>query len=82
VAVRAHAATVFLLLERGDYLVELLKTLWHLRAFKGYVVTRRALRHLPAAPPGYEISFIPPIGLSGAPLMIGDFAPRAIAGIV
>jgi hypothetical protein len=56
--------------------------MWHLRAFKGYVVTRRALRHLPAAPPGYEISFIPPTGLSGAPLIIGDSAPRAIAGIV
>jgi hypothetical protein len=55
---------------------------YHLRAFKGYVVTRRSLRHLTATPPGYEISFVPPMGLSGAPLMIGDFEPRAVAGII
>ncbi len=42
----------------------------HLRAFKGYVVNRRALTILPAEPPGYELSFVPPPGLSGAPLLV------------
>jgi len=41
----------------------------HLRAFKGYVVNRRALTILPGLPPGYEVSFVPPPGLSGAPLL-------------
>src|SRR5205814_363143 len=41
----------------------------HLRAFKGYVVTRRTLTHLRRRPPGYEVSFVPPVGLSGAPLI-------------
>jgi hypothetical protein len=39
------------------------------RAFRGYVVTRRELYHLPAQPPGYEVSFPAPQGLSGAPLV-------------
>lgn len=42
---------------------------FHLRAFKGYVVNRRGLTILPSVPPGYEISFVPPPGLSGAPLL-------------
>ena len=39
------------------------------RGFEGSVVTRRQLYHLPAQPPGYELSFFAPQGLSGAPLM-------------
>jgi hypothetical protein len=42
---------------------------YHLRAFKGHVVTRRRLTNLSAMPPGYELSFVPPPGLSGAPLL-------------
>ena len=42
---------------------------YHLRAFKGHVVTRRGLTFLSSQPPGYEVSFIPPPGLSGAPLL-------------
>lgn len=40
-----------------------------LRAFAGHVVTRRGLTEFPAIPPGYETSFLPPPGLSGAPLL-------------
>jgi hypothetical protein len=40
-----------------------------LRAFKGSVVTRRGLTELQGVPPGYEVSFVPPPGLSGAPLL-------------
>ena len=36
------------------------------RAFGGHVVTRRELYQLPAQPPGYELSFPAPEGLSGA----------------
>ena len=43
---------------------------YHLRAFKGYVVTRRGLTQLPGVPPGYEVSFVPPPGLSGAALLV------------
>jgi hypothetical protein len=42
---------------------------YHLRAFKGYVVTRRGLDRFAARPPGYELSFAAPPGLSGAPLL-------------
>jgi hypothetical protein len=45
---------------------------FHLRAFKGHIVTRRGLTVLPAEPPGYELSFIPPPGLSGAPLLFKE----------
>jgi len=41
----------------------------YLRAFGGNVVTRRGLIELPSIPPGYETSFVPPPGLSGAPLL-------------
>jgi len=48
------------------------------RAFAGNVVTRRELYHMkPQQPPGYELSFVTPPGLSGAPFVIrtadGDF---------
>jgi hypothetical protein len=64
----------------------------HLRAFKGYVVTRRGLDRLPwreddSQSPRrtafYELSFLPPAGLSGAPLLtlrVGG-AP-AVVGVV
>ena len=39
------------------------------RGFRGYVVTRRELYQLPGQPPGYEVSFAAPRGLSGAPLV-------------
>ena len=42
---------------------------FHLRAFKGHVVNRRELTIVPGRPPGYEVSFVPPPGLSGAPLL-------------
>jgi len=43
----------------------------YLRGFKGYIVTRRTLNmpDMTEAPSGYEVSFIPPLGLSGAPLL-------------
>ena len=56
--------------------------MYHLRAFKGYIVTRRALRQLKAAPPGYETSFVPPPGLSGAPLLVGAERNSAVAAVV
>jgi hypothetical protein len=43
---------------------------FHIRAFKGYIVNRRALDRFKSSPPGYEFSFIPPPGLSGAPLLV------------
>ena len=39
------------------------------RAFRGHVVTRREMYQLRAQPPGYELSFHAPQGLSGAPLV-------------
>lgn len=42
---------------------------YHLRAFKGHVVIRSGLTSLSGVPPGYELSFVPPPGLSGAPLL-------------
>jgi hypothetical protein len=56
---------------------------YHLRAFKGYIVTRRSLTSLPGRPPGYELSFVPPPGLSGAPLLtlLPDGSP-VIKGIL
>ena len=42
---------------------------FHLRAFKGYVVNRRGFTDEPDAAPVYELSFLPPPGLSGAPLL-------------
>lgn len=39
------------------------------RGFKGYVVTRRRMYQLSGQPPGYEVSFHAPQGLSGAPLV-------------
>src|SRR5262249_2279469 len=40
------------------------------RGFTGHVVTRRELYHIqPDQPPGYEVSFLAPRGLSGAPLV-------------
>jgi hypothetical protein len=53
-----------------------------LRAFKGHIVTRRGLTEYPAVvPPGYETSFVPPPGLSGAPLLSLAGTP-AVAGII
>ena len=56
---------------------------YHLRAFKGYIVTHRSLTSLPGRPPGYELSFVPPPGLSGAPLLtlLPDGSP-VIKGIL
>lgn len=52
------------------------------RAFGGYVVTRRALHHLPTQPPGYEVSFFAPQGLSGAPLVSTHFGRAFCYGYV
>jgi hypothetical protein len=48
--------------------------LWRLsmRAFKGYVVTRRRIWKLPSQPVGYAVSCPFPKGLSGAPLLRAD----------
>ena len=56
---------------------------FHIRAFKGYVVNRRELNRLGGCPPGYELSFVPPPGLSGAPFLtyLPDGAP-AVTGII
>jgi len=56
---------------------------YHLRAFKGHVVTRRGLTHLRGVPPGYELSFPPPPGLSGAALLVPqDETSAAVIGVV
>ena len=57
---------------------------YHLRAFKGHVVNRRGLTNLTAAPPGYELSFVPPPGLSGAPLLTerADGSPLVVGMIL
>jgi hypothetical protein len=53
-----------------------------LRAFKGHIVTRRGLTELSAiAPVGYETSFVPPPGLSGAPLLSLDMK-LAVRGMI
>lgn len=53
-----------------------------LRAFKGHIVTRRGLTEFaPVVPPGYETSFVPPPGLSGAPLLSFD-SKVAVKGII
>ena len=53
-----------------------------MRGFKGHVVTRSGLTELPGVPPGYEVSFVPPPGLSGAPLIVFAQDVPAVAGIV
>lgn len=53
-----------------------------LRAFKGHVVTRRGLTELPGVPPGYEVSFIPPPGLSGAALLLLKPQGPVVSGVV
>jgi len=53
-----------------------------LRAFKGHVVSRRTLTHLSAEPAGYELSFTPPAGLSGSPLLALSHGLPRIAGVV
>lgn len=54
---------------------------YYLRSFAGHVVTRRGLTELPATPPGYETTFVPPPGLSGAPLLSAG-SHLAIRGMV
>jgi hypothetical protein len=53
-----------------------------LRAFKGHTVTRRGLTELPGVPPGYEVSFVPPPGLSGAPLLVLNNKDAMVAGVI
>jgi len=56
---------------------------FQLRAFKGYVVNRRELSSLRGLPPGYEVSFVPPPGLSGAPLISSmPGAPVFVRGMI
>jgi len=53
------------------------------RAFAGHVVTRRELYHMkPDQPPGYELSFVTPPGLSGAPLVIHTSEGAFFAGYI
>ena len=53
-----------------------------LRAFKGHVMTRRALSMVPSMPPGYEVSFVPPPGLSGSPLLLPQGNQFVVTGVV
>ncbi len=53
-----------------------------LRAFKGHVMTRRGLVHLRGVPPGYEVSFVPPPGLSGAPVLLPQGDSLVVTGVV
>lgn len=53
-----------------------------LRAFKGHVVTRRGLTHLNGVPPGYELSFDAPPGLSGAPLLLPQGDNPLVTGMI
>jgi len=55
---------------------------YQLRAFKGHVINRRGLTQLRGVPPGYEVSFVPPPGLSGAPLLFSVGDSPAVTGIV
>lgn len=52
------------------------------RGFRGWVVTRRRLAHLQAHPPGLELSFPTPKGLSGSPVMIVQNGVTAVGGHV
>jgi len=52
-----------------------------IRGFKGSVITRRQLRHLPGKPVGYEVDARFPKGLSGAPVTPQGF-PHPIMRIV
>ena len=53
-----------------------------LRAFAGHIVTRRTMYHVPGQPAGYELSFIPPPGLSGAPLFVFRNGEPRLCGMV
>lgn len=53
-----------------------------MRAFEGHVVNRRELYQLPGQPPGYEVSFLAPPGLSGAPLLTEVDGTTAICGMI
>lgn len=56
---------------------------YQLRAFKGYIVNRRGLTNLRGVPPGYELSFVPPVGLSGAPLVRAlEDGTEAVTGMI
>jgi hypothetical protein len=55
---------------------------YQLRAFKGHIVTRRGLTQLRGVPPGYELSFVPPPGLSGAPLLVFHGDSIAVTGVI
>jgi hypothetical protein len=55
---------------------------WYLRAFRGHVVTRRSLPAPLGGAPGYELSFVPPPGLSGAPLLVSSAGGEAVTGMV
>jgi hypothetical protein len=56
---------------------------FHLRAFKGYIINRRGLTTSPDAAPAYEVSFVPPPGLSGAPLLTSlPGGPIVVKGMV
>jgi hypothetical protein len=53
-----------------------------LRAFRGHVVTRRGLTELPGVPSGYEVSLVPPPGLSGAPLLVTQDKDAVVVGVI
>ena len=53
-----------------------------LRAFKGNIVTRRELSELGGCPPGYEVSFPAPPGLSGAPLLSLATQEPSVVGVI
>ncbi len=53
-----------------------------MRAFEGHVVNRRELYQLRGQPPGYELSFPAPPGLSGAPLLAEIGGTAAVCGMI
>jgi hypothetical protein len=54
----------------------------NVRGFRGEVVGGCVIERLPAQPPGLELSFPCPRGLSGAPVIRIDPAPQRIIGVV
>jgi hypothetical protein len=54
----------------------------NIRAFRGSIVGGSTIRELPARPPGLEVSFPCPRGLSGAPLIRNDPKPNRVVGVI
>ena len=53
-----------------------------IRAFKGYIISRRTFYRFPSNPRCYELSFHCPRGLSGAPLFAEQQTEARVKGVV